>query len=1404
LTNPRAKAIGSDIKPASEVKRLMREALPADRVEDCMKRFTYVRMDMAAMTEAKMDKICRQHFGVPWDEVHHDHASTMCDTTSVATAQNHRTASMHRWPDGTPRSAKARQHDECLRVVATMYLRKSQRCPHRLITMEQPENDVFMQLAPVQALVSQGWKVLRASHCKASASAVDRRFQPGMVFPQKDSIFLASGVGPAFEAMGGLCNNDCLHRCDSAPMRHKKVICGGPRLLPEQEKIWDPREKAKIPYGHFHRLFLENCVVNGTARDLRADRTVLMAVHVAEPVKAPVGARLHAQLCHAGEQITRLTLKELGISQKVMQRACRSCMAGKMTKTPSTGHLQRGNYMHELCHADLQEYDVPDMFGNRYNLMLVEDVTRGKYAYPIKRKSDCGPALQAHCRQVKPMAVLRTDGGGEFGHGARERLRLFDEETGVLDVCTMYNIRREITIPEDHDQMGVAEAANRRAAEAARTMLYSADLPKQFWGPAVQHWVNVDRLTVNSAEGKSPYMIEHGHPPVKEVSALRVFGSRVTFYGKTQESRKLDNPGHRGVYIGTDTVNGGHKILDLESIDPRVVCTSEVWDKAWQEHVLMEPTGVTDRDLTLVADSIPRREEWVYPPVRAVHDTMRALPERGKGSMWQGYHEFFTRRAAELAGQQPRPSHNAIQRQVSREWRETGLREALRRDPVRRMQLLGERTGADTEDEQEPEEAQCGTMADEVAAAAGAEVLNTPCAICSKTESSEAYEMMLCDGCPRAYHLVCIGAPELPSGDMDRWFCKECRCEGMRVEVCIHPRSSSGSKRLRRSNHPRGATLTRVMTDGSCDIKYADGGPTDEGVCIDAFPWRPVLQQQHDPEAMINALSVSTPTMVQHDYLSAPPRSVREALRESNPFRREWAGAIKAHFASLYRKGVFVRVEKGKEGSAEVLPCMWIFTIKPDKFKARLCIVGSRSKVREDLQRSSPTPRCSMWKLVFAIGVKLGYKVYHLDLSAGFCHTVPKRQVAIRMPDGLKEDDPDGRLLVVKNLFGMPEAPHDLYVLVANYMTTYGLEQSPFDPCIYVRSKEKRNSWPPVFVCVHVDDFGAACPADWWEDFKTAFMAVFDAEDLGVIRRWMGMEMTFSEEGLYITQRRQAEVMAHRAQLTKCSNVKVPMSSARLTTQQRCSSVEDEAFMRDKPYRSFVGALGYMAKQGVRFDIAFAQKECARYNEKPGPAHWRALERILQYVRKTPNKALLFPSSQNFQLMAHCDADYNGSADERLSTTGVVIDFGGALIDSISRSQKFCSKSVGESEYGALSTCAAEILFYRQVLEHFGFPQGITGCAAGNGNGVQVWSDSQTALANCDKPWNWLSDKLKHVQNHLHFFRQYVQCKWLQLCKVPTEANRADCMTKGYDSVEKFSNAVQAYSVELPVRLQEE
>ena len=36
-------------------------------------------------------------------------------------------------------------------------------------------------------------------------------------------------------------------------------------------------------------------------------------------------------------------------------------------------------------HADLQEFDEVDCYGNRYSLMLVDDYTGGKWVYPLSR-----------------------------------------------------------------------------------------------------------------------------------------------------------------------------------------------------------------------------------------------------------------------------------------------------------------------------------------------------------------------------------------------------------------------------------------------------------------------------------------------------------------------------------------------------------------------------------------------------------------------------------------------------------------------------------------------------------------------------------------------------------------------------------------------------------------------------------------------------------------------------------------------------------------------------------------------------------------------------------------------------------------------------------------------------------
>lgn len=42
------------------------------------------------------------------------------------------------------------------------------------------------------------------------------------------------------------------------------------------------------------------------------------------------------------------------------------------------------------------------------------------------------------------------------------------------------------------------------------------------------------------------------------------------------------------------------------------------------------------------------------------------------------------------------------------------------------------------------------------------------CAICHKDDNED---MLLCDGCPKAFHLACLGLQAVPDGD---WYCAVC------------------------------------------------------------------------------------------------------------------------------------------------------------------------------------------------------------------------------------------------------------------------------------------------------------------------------------------------------------------------------------------------------------------------------------------------------------------------------------------------------------------------------------------------------------------------------------------------------------------------------------------------------
>ena len=85
-----------------------------------------------------------------------------------------------------------------------------------------------------------------------------------------------------------------------------------------------------------------------------------------------------------------------------------------------------------------------------------------------------------------------------------------------------------------------------------------------------------------------------------------------------------------------------------------------------------------------------------------------------------------------------------------------------------------------------------------------------------------------------------------------------------------------------------------------------------------------------------------------------------------------------------------------------------------------------------------------------------------------------------------------------------------------------------------------------------------------------------------------------------------------------------------------CPTTEGEKlYMASIPYREAVGSLLWLG-DGTRPDIAYAVNQVARYMDNPGPQHWEAILRIIQYLKGSLDKGIVFTSNVTVRDTSRC------------------------------------------------------------------------------------------------------------------------------------------------------------------------
>ena len=105
---------------------------------------------------------------------------------------------------------------------------------------------------------------------------------------------------------------------------------------------------------------------------------------------------------------------------------------------------------------------------------------------------------------------------------------------------------------------------------------------------------------------------------------------------------------------------------------------------------------------------------------------------------------------------------------------------------------------------------------------------------------------------------------------------------------------------------------------------------------------------------------------------------------------------------------------------------------------------------------------------------------------------------------------------------------------------------------------------------------------------------------------------------------------------------------------------QDQIPTNKERYQRLVGRLMYLAH--TRPDLAYSLSVISQYMHSSSEEHMKAVFRILQYLKSSPGKGIMFTKTSHLTVEGYTDADWAGSIDDRRSTAGYLTFVGGNFV----------------------------------------------------------------------------------------------------------------------------------------------
>lgn len=440
---------------------------------------------------------------------------------------------------------------------------------------------------------------------------------------------------------------------------------------------------------------------------------------------------------------------------------------------------------------------------------------------------------------------------------------------------------------------------------------------------------------------------------------------------------------------------------------------------------------------------------------------------------------------------------------------------------------------------------------------------------------------------------------------------------------------------------------------------------------------------------------LTTKSSSKTNFLELEPQTFNQANHYN-----EWKKAMQEEICALLDNKTWTLVPRPPDKN--VVSNKWIYRIKRlsngqvERFKARLVAKGFTQQSGLDYTETfSPVVKATTIRILLALATMNNWPIKQLDVSNAFLHGDLHNEIYMEQPPGFIDSaHPSFVCRLHKSLYGLKQAPREWFHRLSQFLHQFGFNPSKADTSLFIY----RVGTDIMFLLCYVDDLVVmGSTSSLVHRFIRAIQSEFPVRDLGDLHFFLGIEANRLPNGLLLTQSRYISDLLKRTGMEDAKACSSPMVVAPTLSKTMGTSLSD-----GQPYRQVVGALQYLSM--TRPDIAFSVNKLCQFMHAPTDEHWKAVKRLLRYLKGTMSYGLFFDKACSLQLQCFTDSDWGGCPDDRRSTSGFGIFLGNCLVSWMAKKQPTIARSSSESEYKSIANATAEVLWIKSLLAEIGYP----------------------------------------------------------------------------------------------------